>query len=189
MDEQRTRDSMTGVLSSPGQIIMSMCGRIGCTPAADAIDEAAAVWLRFARGAVQPRPDVAGTLIEIRQRGLKIGVITDCAADIPTVWPASPLAELVDAILFSCREGLTKPDSRIYLRTCERLGVQPERCLYVGDGGSGELAGAQGVAMHPVLICVPHEEHIVMSRDQARQWKGPRVSCVGEVLGLLAGTT
>ena len=32
----------------------------------------------------------------------------------------------------------------------EGLGLDPEECLYVGDGGSLELETAQAVGMHPL---------------------------------------
>jgi putative hydrolase of the HAD superfamily len=33
-----------------------------------------------------------------------------------------------------------------------KLKVTPEECVYVGDGGDNEIAGARGLGMHTVLI-------------------------------------
>jgi putative hydrolase of the HAD superfamily len=39
-----------------------------------------------------------------------------------------------------------KPDPRIFQLACKRLGLQPEDCLYVGDGGSNEFTAAKEAA-------------------------------------------
>jgi putative hydrolase of the HAD superfamily len=67
-------------------------------------------------------------------------------------WPESPLAPLFDTALFSCDVKLKKPDRRIYELCTQRLGVEPAQCLYVGNGGSDELAGARRAGMTPVLL-------------------------------------
>ena len=43
------------------------------------------------------------------------------------------LQELVDLMVFDEEEGMAKPDARIYLRTLQRLGVQPEEAVFVDD--------------------------------------------------------
>jgi epoxide hydrolase-like predicted phosphatase len=40
----------------------------------------------------------------------------------------------VDAMLYSCEEGLQKPEAAFYLLACERLQVQPEQVVFVDDG-------------------------------------------------------
>ncbi len=188
-DETAVREADFGTPGSIAAIIERYSRQIGCTPPAEAVEAAADLWQDFARLAIAPRPDAPATLAELRRRGLKVGVISDCAADLPAVWAASPLAGLVDQALFSCVEKIAKPDPRIYARACERLGVRPDCCLYVGDGGSDELAGACRAGMAAALICAPYEEEVVMARPAARLWEGPRIAFVGEVLGLLCGRT
>ena len=38
---------------------------------------------------------------------------------------------------------MLKPDPRIYQQVLQALGVSPEDTIFVGDGGSNELAGAR----------------------------------------------
>jgi putative hydrolase of the HAD superfamily len=92
--------------------------------------------------ALKPRADVTETLRELRRRGLRLGLITACSGDVPVVWSETSLAEFFDTTVFSCEVGFSKPDARIYQQAAERLHVPPESCLYVGDGGHDELAGA-----------------------------------------------
>ena len=63
-----------------------------------------------------------------------MALISMCAPDTPELWRAGPLAGYVDVEVFSSEVGLRKPQPEIYLLECERLGVEPGACLYVGDG-------------------------------------------------------
>jgi HAD superfamily hydrolase (TIGR01509 family) len=60
------------------------------------------------------------------------------------------LEDAFDMFVSSAVEGVRKPDPRIYLRACEKLGVSPEECLFMDDSKEN-VAGAAQVglqAMH-----------------------------------------
>ena len=67
-------------------------------------------------------------------------------------WPHSPLARLFDAEVFSCVVGLVKPEPAIYTACLTSLDLEAHECLFVGDDGSDELAGARAVGMSPVFV-------------------------------------
>lgn len=56
-------------------------------------------------------------------------------------------------------------DPALFGKMVELLGVAPEECLYVGDGGSRELYAARDFGMHPVQCTWFHhmafEPHIL----------------------------
>jgi epoxide hydrolase-like predicted phosphatase len=54
--------------------------------------------------------------------------------------------ELFDEIVLSGAIGIRKPDPRIYALAAERLGVAPERCVFVDDLG-GNLKPAKALGM------------------------------------------
>lgn len=93
--------------------------------------------------------DVMRMLRDIQATGMKIGVISNCATEEVAAWETSPLAEIVDAAVFSCQAGCAKPDVEIYRLACERLDVAPEQSIFVGDGGSNELTGAGSAGLIP----------------------------------------
>ena len=45
---------------------------------------------------------------------------------------------------------MEKPDAEIYKRCLEKLMLQADECLYVGDGGSYELEAAREIGMNAV---------------------------------------
>jgi putative hydrolase of the HAD superfamily len=149
----------------------------------DLVDELVALRRDSTRSLLAPRPGAVETLEQLRTGGLLVGLITVCSEDVPDVWPETPFADLFDATVFSCSVGLRKPDPRIYQLVCEELGVEPEEAMFVGDGANDELAGAQCVGMRAVLIHRPGEEP---PWDEVRNWSGPRVTAIPQVLSLLA---
>ncbi|XP_075754849.1 acyl-CoA dehydrogenase family member 10 isoform X2 [Pelodiscus sinensis] len=48
-----------------------------------------------------------------------------------------------DVVIESCREGICKPDPRIYMLCLERLGVQPNESIFLDDIGENLKAAAQ----------------------------------------------
>jgi len=135
----------------------------------------------FARGALRLRRGAHETLVALRQRGVKLGLITVCSEEVPAAWPESELAGLFDAETFSSDCGLIKPDPEIYLTTLAGLDVEPAQALFVGDGANDELGGAARVGMIPVLfVAEGREPHWA----EVREWRGLRVSSLPEVLEL-----
>ena len=60
------------------------------------------------------------------------------------------LAVQVDVPIFLCMEGLLKPAPAIYELACDRLGVDVSAAVFVGDGGSNELHGADTVGLKAI---------------------------------------
>ena len=101
-----------------------------------------------------PYERIEGTVLKalhgIRALGLKVGLISNCASEEVAAWPHSQLAPLFDVVDFSCETHHMKPEPEAYLLACRRLEVSPTQAVFVGDGGSDELAGAVRVGMVPV---------------------------------------
>ena len=92
---------------------------------------------------LNPRPEIISALQTLDQRGLKLGLLSDCDERDIRRWPESPLAKYFDAACFSCDIGFTKPDPKAFSTVLNRLGTSPRKAAYIGDGGSNELEGAR----------------------------------------------
>lgn len=166
--------------------VRGVCEAIGVRASAAAIDEASRFRVDCTRRVLQPRPDALATLARLRALGLRTALVSNCIPEVPLLWPATPYAEAIDVPLFSCEEGLTKPDSAIYLRACERLRVDPTDCMYVGDGAQGELTGAQRVGMRVLLITTPGRPAPELSEQES--WRGESIDALGELPGLITAS-
>jgi putative hydrolase of the HAD superfamily len=60
------------------------------------------------------------------------------------------IRSLFDEVVISAEVGLHKPQPEIYLLAAERLGVAPEKCVFVDDLREN-CAGAEAVGMTAVL--------------------------------------
>jgi putative hydrolase of the HAD superfamily len=121
--------------------------------------------------AFAPTAEAVETLRVLRNRGFRIGLLTNCSSDTPDLWRASTLAPLVDATAFSAVEGVMKPASSFYTRLLARLGVKPWACAYIGDGKDDELAGAKRVGLVPILYA---------PQDASASWPGLTIRSLGE---------
>ncbi len=103
-------------------------------------------------------PDATFEMLdELKKRNIRIGLITNTFSDERDFIRASKLFPYFDVALISFEQGICKPDLEIYRRMLDELGLKPEECLYVGDGGSKELYAARDVGMHPVQCTWFHD--------------------------------
>jgi putative hydrolase of the HAD superfamily len=170
-----------GKLPTAESAIRHICNQLGVAPNDEQVQQAASIRFDFSRRSLVPRHDSVETLTRLKAEGYKLGLISDCTAEVALLWPATPLAPLIDVPVFSCSVGLKKPDPRIFLLACERLGVAPGKCLFMGDGGSNELSGARAVGMFPVLIRVPYENTHNTRRHDEEQWHGVQITTVRDI--------
>ena len=94
--------------------------------------------------------EIIPMLRALKGQGVSIGLISNCYLEEATRIRKSELFPYFDAVFFSNEQGICKPEKEIYNRCIEALSVQPEECLYVGDGGSHELETAKELGMRAV---------------------------------------
>ncbi|MDR2629835.1 MAG: HAD-IA family hydrolase [Spirochaetaceae bacterium] len=139
-----------GKLRDPGQIMTLTLRGLGFSP--EKIRRAAEARMERIRRAIYGIEEKNLTLLrDLREEGYKTALVSN--ADVMDIryWQGSALSRAFDVILFSCEEGLLKPDPRIFTLAAEKLRVESGTCLYVGDGGHQELTGARTAGMIPVL--------------------------------------
>ncbi|MFD7643579.1 HAD family hydrolase [Kitasatospora sp. NPDC059795] len=175
----------TGSLGDLAATFRTLARRNGLDPGDEALTAACAARLAAQRELFALRADAVPTLTELRARGLRLGVLSDCTAELAESWSQLPLAELVDARVLSCEEGRRKPDPELFQLIARRLGVAPQDCLYVGDGGGHELTGATACGMRAFMLrAADWADNDAHSRED--DWSGPSLPSLSDVLSLLA---
>lgn len=144
------------------------------------VDELIQLRREWTKRSLVPRSDALETLAELRRRGHLLGLISVCSEEVSHVWDETPFGGTMDETIFSCDVGISKPDRRIYEIACERLGVEPVECLFVGDGANDELPGAERVGMTAVQLRAPGEE----LTEHGKAWQGESIEHLAEVLEL-----
>jgi putative hydrolase of the HAD superfamily len=174
-------ERISGALGGLRQTMQAVAERLGIELSDEQLDKASRTRRDIQESMFALRPEALGVIRRLRGDGLRIGLVSDCTSELPDAWQRLPLAELVDAAVFSCVERTRKPDARMFRAVAERLPADPARCLYIGDGGGRELTGASAVGMRAVLLAGRdwYQHH-----DARREtdWTGPRVGSLTELL-------
>ena len=98
-------------------------------------------------------PDVEKTLNVLKQRRLKIGLITNgLESDVEEVLPRIGLAGFFDVEVTSSLVGKIKPHREIFLHALEKLGIKPQEAMHVGDEVERDYEGAKRCGLKALLI-------------------------------------
>ena len=124
-------------------------------------------------GSWEAFPDAEPTLRALKERGLQVAVVSDTGFDLRPVLDAVGLSPWLDTVVMSFEVGVCKPDPHVFLTACERLGVEPDEALMVGDNPLND-SGAVSVGICVLLL-------------PAAPVSGPRG--LGRVLSLVSAAT
>lgn len=179
---ERRDDRMLGVIPTLEDHLRLIVAAAGVQPAPETLAEVAALERQGQREAVHLYPSALAVLRQLRAMGFRLGLLSNSsdAADEPMHY--LEMHRYFDDVVLSHRVGLLKPDPRIFLLACDRLGVGPERCSFVADGGFGELDEAHRLGMTAVKVVQPRQ-----SKDYGSSEYGEiRINAIAELLPLAA---
>lgn len=105
-------------------------------------------------GSVQPAPGLFGALEALRALGLKLAICSN--APFPAEMMRRQVGDLgiaahMDAVVFSSEIGRRKPAPELYRAALDRVAVDPEAALYVGDRPREDYEGPRRLGMRAVL--------------------------------------
>ncbi|GAA2585858.1 HAD family hydrolase [Actinomadura fulvescens] len=172
-----------GAMGDFATALADVAGRLGVPASAAQIAAATEIRRTGERTFRGLRHDAVSTLRTLREWNVNTALISDCTDELPDEWSTVEVAPYVQVPVFSFTARLKKPDPRIFALACEGLGVEPADCLFVGDGGSDELAGATAAGMTAVRVLDEGTEH---HRFEPVEWSGPRIASLSEVLDLVS---
>lgn len=100
---------------------------------------------------LKPVPGLRELLLDLRGRGLKVGILSNTLPDLVPSLVHLGIADLVDAPLSSCALGLHKPDPQVFSLAAQALGLPPAEVLFIDDRPEN-VEGARKVGMPARLI-------------------------------------
>jgi len=176
------RERFLGTTGTLEETITLLAARCGGSPAAPAVLRAATRRLDLTRSLLTSDATTLSVLDELVARGLLLALVSDSSVETPELWPGSPLARRIPVTAFSCVVGARKPDPALYLHAVRRLGVLAQECVYVGDGGGGELTGAASLGMRAVRLTTG--DRATDRYDDDAAFAGVQIDTLGELLAL-----
>jgi putative hydrolase of the HAD superfamily len=178
-----TYERGTGIFKTTEESIKYVCNVLKVPINYEKIQKCVKIRQENTRKALTPKKGAIDILINLRELGYKTGLISNCSSEVPLLWKNTEFSRFFNVIIFSASVGMKKPDPHIYNLACEQLGVEPNECLYIGDGDSNELSGASQFGMDAVMIRDPGEKdpyHLVKI-----DWAGHKIENLTEVMDLI----
>jgi putative hydrolase of the HAD superfamily len=99
-----------------------------------------------------PYPDAEPALRALRDRGLKLVVVSNWDCSLGGVLDRCGLASLLDGAISSAEAGARKPDPAIFEPALELAGCGPDEALHVGDTPEEDRTGAAAAGIRALLI-------------------------------------
>jgi putative hydrolase of the HAD superfamily len=117
------------------------------------------------------RPDVKSTVIELHRRGYLLGIIanTITETEIPDWIVEDGLTGYFKEVVLSSKIGYRKPGPEIYWEAALRIGVEPERCVYVGDNPVRDVEGTRKAGYGMMIVL--HEPATLKKEPQKSDYK------------------
>jgi len=178
-----TYERGVGIFKTTEESIRYICNKINVSVSDENIKKCEQIRLETTRKGLTPKNGAIDILKKLRGLGYKIGLITNCSAEVPRLWKNTEFLHFFDITIFSASVGLKKPDPKIYNLACEQLGVNPNECIYFGDGDSNELSGASQLGMDAVMIRDPNE--LDPYRLTEVDWDGRKIENFIEIMDLI----
>jgi putative hydrolase of the HAD superfamily len=120
--------------------------------------------------------DVVPTLDELEAAGLVLAIVSNFEAWLEDLLGTLGVRDRFGVRVISGREGVEKPDLRIFELALERLSLDPAEAMYVGDNPEFDVVPAATLGMTPVLID---------RRGRYPDAEGPRISDLRELPSLV----
>lgn len=87
--------------------------------------------------------DAVPTLRKLRERNLRVVVVSNWDCSLRDVLGSTGLLDLVDGVVCSAKVGASKPDSRVFEAALAVAGCRADEALHVGDSLEHDVQGAR----------------------------------------------
>ncbi len=132
-------------LTSEEVFWQEIAGKLG-----KSIPNAQSLWYEAFEFAYVPKSEMFALASSLRAKGYKTALLSN--TELPAVeFFHEKSYDMFDVLVFSCEEGMMKPDRRIYDLTLKKLGSLAERAVFIDDRPD-YIQGAQDVGIHTILF-------------------------------------
>ena len=108
------------------------------------------MWGQAFAAVYQPKEDMFSLVSLLRNNGYKTALLSN--TEIPAMqYFYQQQYDMFDVLIFSCWEGLKKPERKIYELTLERLDSRANQSVFIDDK-SRCIKGAQEVGLNAILF-------------------------------------
>lgn len=160
-DQSRTlyRKIRKQVLASGTEVDAAGCvelviDQLGLSAGRDEVDRGLEAIMSPALDSATPMPGAQELVAQLAQAGTRIAVISSAVYHPFLDWALERyrMRDHIEFVLTSASCGIYKSSSAIYHHAAELLGVEPHRCLHIGDSVPFDVASASQAGFSTVLV-------------------------------------
>jgi HAD superfamily hydrolase (TIGR01549 family) len=96
--------------------------------------------------------DVLPALDRLQAHGCRLALLSNMDDDLGQIARGLGIGSYIDFVVTSREVGAAKPHPPMFLEALRRAGVTADQAVHVGDQYHGDVMGARGVGIHPVLL-------------------------------------
>ncbi len=106
------------------------------------------------------RPDAFDTLLELKKRGFKLGLCTNRPDDPTELLKEWRIFDLLSTLQWTFVPGYAKPSPYTLNIAADEIGVNPNRCAFVGNRVDMDILAAERAGMVPFLTTWANPEEV-----------------------------
>lgn len=111
----------------------------------DVLQDAVKAMYEYTESSWRIEPDAHQTLEILKSKGYRLALISNAAnsPDLNRLMDGLDLRKYFEIVVISADEGIRKPDPRIFANTLNRMGINAENAIMIGDTLPADVLGAQ----------------------------------------------
>ena len=160
--QQRKRD----LIERTTEVVLTetLTEHLGSPPPLSSVKRAITAMYKVSQGRWSALPSTHAVLETLRQRGLKLGMISNASdeSDVYALIDKAGIRKYLNPILTSAGYGVRKPHPDIFRAVLDDWGLPAERVVMVGDMLEADILGANRVGMPNIWMTE------VIDRSQVR---------------------
>jgi len=135
-------------------------------------------------------PESREVILELFRRGYRLGLVsnTTSSIEVPGMLKEMEIGGCFETIVLSTAVGVRKPNPEILIDAANRMGVAPEKCVYIGDRIDRDVTAARRAKFSKVILMQDHRspdreagndssltpDHVIQNLRQLLEYFPPR---------------
>ncbi len=93
----------------------------------------------------EPFPETKEVILELFQRRYRLGIVSNTASttEAPALLRMLEISGIPETVVLSANMGIRKPNPEILLEATRRMGIEPSKCVYVGNRRDRDVLAAR----------------------------------------------
>lgn len=109
------------------------------------------IWINAFKEKAKIDSDVENIITDLNAKGYKLAILSNMIKPFGRSNGEKRFYKLFSAVIFSHEAGMRKPDEEIYIHASEKLGVEPDECIFIDDK-ERNLLPAEKIGMKTILF-------------------------------------